>query len=113
TPLAAVPMTRIFPAEIVMPRFWFTLTVTPGSIVSVAPLLTVTTEVTVYGLPATDQVVFVEIVPPTFVPAGATDAERSTTSAAPMQRKTRPGFTSHLTRGGSSRRRAARAAAPS
>jgi hypothetical protein len=46
-------------------------TVTPGSIVSVTPELTVTFPVITYGLPAAVQVVFEEIVPETFVaPAG-------------------------------------------
>jgi hypothetical protein len=47
-------------------------TTTPGSIVSVTPLLTNTFPVTIYGLPASVHVVLAEIIPLTVVPPDVT-----------------------------------------
>ncbi len=58
---------------------------TPGSIVSVAPELTVTVLTTLYGLPASVHVVFVVIVPETSVCAWAAGHRVSTAARARQQ----------------------------
>jgi hypothetical protein len=80
--LAAVPFANIVPYTSIAIES-ATRTSTPGSMVRVAAAATVRLEVTMYGLPATDQVVFVEIVPLTLVAmAGVATATATTTVPA-------------------------------
>src|SRR5579884_610216 len=63
----------------VIPKSWLNCRVVPGWIVSVTPELTVTSHVTIYGLPAGVSVVLLEIAPHRVELAGA----RARADAAP------------------------------
>jgi hypothetical protein len=78
-----VPAAESEPLMVKLRVLAFPCTVTPGSIVSVTPELTVTFPVITYGLFAAVQVALVEIVPETFVaPAtgGVASAKKATRS---------------------------------
>ena len=79
---ACVPTADSVPSTHICRKNPLNFTTTPGSIVNVTPLATVTFPSTTYGLPAVVQVVFVEIVPETLVGPALRAAPGTTTTAA-------------------------------